>query len=87
MNAVIIVIVILVVLFAISACYKKEGFTADGLVFNIPSEWFRKPKYDVRQWFVEYHPDQLSQPECLSYNRGDPAELNYLSSAYRFWRQ
>lgn len=79
---------LLTVLFIIYICYSKktEGFTADGLVFNIPPEWFRKPKYDVNQWFVNYYPDQLSRPECLPYNRGNPDELNYNASAYRFWR-
>jgi hypothetical protein len=65
---------------------NKEGFTATGLVFNRPPEWFNKPKYNPDDWLVTYYPDQLSKPECLSYSRGNPQELNYLSSAYRFWR-
>ncbi len=89
MNPVIIILVVLVVLFVIYIFYSKknsEGFTADGLVFNIPPEWFRKKPYDANKWFSVYNPDQLSQPECLPYNRGDPEQLNYMSSAYRFWR-
>ncbi len=63
----------------------KENFDAAGLVFNIPPEWFNKAVYDPNEWIVSYNPDQLSKPECMHY-RGDPQELNYYSSAYRFWR-
>lgn len=86
MNTIVIIIVILVILFVIYIYRSKnaaEGFTADGLV---PPNWFIKKPYDVNKWFSVYNPDQLSQPECLPYNRGNPEELNYLSSAYRFWR-
>lgn len=91
MNPIVVIIVVLVILFVIYIYYSKknasEGFTADGLVFNIPPEWFRKPMYNLQKdWIVSYNPDQLSQPECLPYNRGDPEELNYLSSVYRFYR-
>jgi hypothetical protein len=64
---------------------QKEKFDATGLIFNKPPEWFNKSVYDPNDWIVSYNPDQLAQPECMHY-RGDPKELNYLSSGYRFWR-
>lgn len=64
---------------------KTEGFDAAGLVLNVPPEWFNKAAYDPNDWIVAYNPDQLAKPECMHY-RGSPYELNYLSSAYRFWR-
>lgn len=68
-------------------CKKnKEEFTAPGLVYNIPSEWWHPQKYDATNWLVPLFPDQLSQPDCLSYNRGNPEVLNFNSIAYRFWR-
>jgi len=65
---------------------QKEGFDGAGLVLNRPPEWFHKIAYNPNDWIVSYNPDQLSSPECMHY-RGDSSELNYLSSAYRFWRQ
>jgi len=66
---------------------RKEGFTADGLVLNRPPEWFNKASYDPNDWIVAYNPDQLSKPGgCDIHYRGNNKELNYLSSAYRFWR-
>jgi hypothetical protein len=66
---------------------QKEGFTADGWVLNQPPEWFHKPTYDPNDWIVAYYPDQLAKPGgCDMHYRGDPRELNFLSSAYRFWR-
>lgn len=64
---------------------QKERFDATGLVFNQPPEWFRKQSYNANDWIVSYYPDQLSKPECMHY-RGDPKELNWLSSTNRFWR-
>jgi len=65
----------------------SEHFTADGWVLNQPPEWFHKPTYDPNDWIVAYYPEQLSKPGgCDMHYRGDPKELNYLSSAYRFWR-
>ena len=82
------VISVLAVLTAIMIVkQQKEGFDAAGLVFNRPPEWFNKAAYDPNQWIVTYNPDQLAQPGgCDMHYRGDPSELNYLSSAYRFWR-
>jgi hypothetical protein len=82
-----IVVSILAVLAAILLVQsnQKENFTADGLVLNVPPEWYHKKAYDPNEWIVSYNPDQLSQPECMHY-RGDNRELNYMSSAYRFWR-
>jgi hypothetical protein len=66
---------------------QREGFTADGWVLNRPSEWFNKNEYNLNDWFVSYNPDQLAQPGgCDMHYRGDPRELNWLSSCYRMWR-
>ncbi len=66
---------------------NAEGFDAVGLVFNKPPEWFNKKTYDKNDWFVHYEPDQLAQPGgCDMHYRGEPEELNFLSSCYRFWR-
>ena len=66
---------------------QKEGFDAAGLVFNKPPEWFNKKSYNLDDWLVAYYPDQLSKPGgCDIHYRGDPKELNWLSSGYRFWR-
>ncbi len=71
-------------------CKKKkvsEHFDATGLIFNKPSEWFNKSAYNVDDWLVAYYPDQLSKPGgCDMHYRGNQHDLNYLSSAYRFWR-
>ena len=63
-------------------CSAQEGFES---IYTSGPEWFQKRPYDINDWFVEYHPDQISKPECMKY-RGDPEILNYNSSAYRFWR-
>lgn len=60
-----------------------ENFTA---FYIKPPEWFIKPIYKTKDWLVTYYPDQLSDPVCMDHSRGDPEELNYNSSAYRFWR-
>jgi hypothetical protein len=66
---------------------QKERFDAAGLVFNKPPEWFHKAAYNPNDWIVSYNPDQLALPGgCDMHYRGDPRELNYLSSSYRFWR-
>jgi hypothetical protein len=68
-------------------CKRRENFDAAGLVFNVPPEWFNKQSYNPSDWIVAYSPDQLSMPGgCDMHYRGDPEELNYYSSAYRFWR-
>jgi len=64
----------------------KENFEAAGLVFNRPPEWFNKAAYNPNDWIVSYYPQQIQQPACMYQSRGNPRELNYLSSAYRFWR-
>jgi hypothetical protein len=63
-----------------------EGFDAAGLTLTHPPNWWFPQTYDISKWLTRYYPDQLSQPACLSYNRGDDKVLNYLSSSYRFWR-
>lgn len=65
---------------------KIESFTAPGLVYNIPSQWWHPKQYDTADWLVTMFPDQLSQPSCLSYNRGDTGPLNFNASSYRFWK-
>lgn len=79
------IVAVLSAVLAISNYNKQDNFEAAGLVYNKPPEWFNKPKYDPNQWFVTYYPQQLAKPECMHY-RGDPEKLNYMSSAYRFWR-
>lgn len=79
--------VIAAILIVQSKQASVEGFTADGWIFNRPPEWFNKIAYNPNDWIVAYYPDQLAQPGgCDMHYRGDPRELNYLSSAYRFWR-
>ena len=63
-----------------------EPFTAPGVTLTQPPNWFLPGKYNSSQWLTPMFPNQISQPECLSYNRGDPNVLNYNSSAYIFWR-
>lgn len=62
---------------------KSENFT---LPSPRPSEWFLPQKYQADLWLTKYYPDQLSQPQCLSYNRGPSDILNFQSSSFRFWR-
>lgn len=68
---------------------SPESFTADGLVFNIPPNWFQKQEYDPRQWIVRQYVDTI-QPECMSYSKaskyGSLENVNYMASANRFWR-
>ena len=64
----------------------KEHFTAPGLTLTRPSEWWFPKNYNPEDWIVPGFPDQLSQPECLSYNRGPTGPLNFNSYAYRYWR-
>jgi len=63
-----------------------EHFTAPGLVFNIPSPWWHPQEYKTVDWLVPMYLDQISQPACLSYNRGNPEILNFNASAYQYWR-
>ena len=88
-STIAIVVSVLAVLAAIMIVNskQKEGFTADGWVLNQPPEWFHKAQYDPNEWIVAYYPDQLAKPGgCDMHYRGDPRELNFLSSSYRFWR-
>jgi hypothetical protein len=85
-GAILAILILSASLVAYSKKDKVEGFDAAGLVFNKPPEWFNKGAYDLNNWIVYYEPDQISKPECMHY-RGNAAELNWLSSSYRFWRQ
>jgi hypothetical protein len=84
----VILISVLAVFSAILLANNRENFDGAGLVYNVPPEWFRKKKaYDLRDWIVSYNPDQLAHPGgCDMHYRGDPQELNWYSSAYRFFR-
>jgi hypothetical protein len=68
---------------------KTEDFTATGLVYNIPSNWFIKQTYDPNQWLVRQYVDTI-QPECLSYSKaskfGGLDNVNFMASTNRFWR-
>ena len=86
-NTISLAILLTITTITLMFCSKKtEGFTATGWVYNRPSEWWFPQKYNVADWLTPYYPDQLSQPTCLSYNRGYSPNLNYNSSAYRFWK-
>lgn len=81
------VISVLAILSAIILVQQRDNFDAVGMVFNNPPEWFNKAAYNLDDWIVSYNPDQLAQPGgCDMHYRGDPSELNYLSSGYRFFR-
>ena len=64
----------------------KEQFTT---YYIIPPNWFFKQDYNPSQWLVREYQDRI-QPTCLPYSLdekyGSLENLNYLSSAYRFWR-
>lgn len=79
MIALIILVIVICLIFC-TTC--KENF--EGISIK-PPEWFIKEKYDVKNWFTPYYPDQISKPECM-HDRGDHEKLNFLSSAYRFWK-
>lgn len=87
--ATVLVATILTVAFIDIISKKKENFTATGWVENRPPNWYMVPKYDPRQWLVREYQDKI-QPECVTYSIADKYggldNLNYLSSAYRFWR-
>lgn len=88
---IIIFIVILVISFLILFVNNPmlENFDAVGLVYNVPPNWFIKPEYDIRNWVVQTYNDAI-QPSCLPYSNenryGSLDNINYLSSAVRFWR-
>jgi len=67
---------------------NEENFTATGLVYNIPPGWWFPQQYNSTTWLTPYYPEQLSSPTACqpSLNRGNAADLNYMSSSYRFWR-
>ena len=87
-NSIIAAVGIIVAISTLICCNLKkiEGFTADGWVLTRPSEWWFPQKYKNVDWLVPMYLDQLSQPSCLPYNRGNPGPLNFNASAYRFWR-
>lgn len=64
----------------------KEHFDFAGLTLTTPPSWYLPERYKPDQWVVRYYPDQISHPNCVYRDRGDPKVLNYNSSSYRFWR-
>lgn len=63
-----------------------EEFTAPGLTLTSPPQWwFPQKPYDPKDWLVNVYPDQISQPNCLTYNRGPAGQLNFNSYAYQYW--
>ena len=88
-NNVVLIISVIAIITAFFAMKndKFETFDAMGLVFNQPPEWFHKAAYNREDWIVNYYPDQLAQPGgCDMHYRGDPKELNWEASCYKFWR-
>jgi hypothetical protein len=83
----------LVIIIAIMIIYfyntKREHFDAIGMYYNIPSEWFIKPKYNLQDWITTQYFDNI-EPSCLPYSRaaryGGMDNVNYLSSVMRFYR-
>ena len=65
---------------------KKEHFTSVGYTTIRPPNWWFPTPYKTDNWLTPVAPQQISQPECLSYNRGDPNILNMNSYSYRHWR-
>jgi hypothetical protein len=87
MYMLLVLAVVIVVVVVVSLCgSNRENFDFTGLVYNRPPEWFNKKPYNPSDWLVAYYPDQISNPECMTTSRGDPEMLNYMASAYRFWR-
>jgi hypothetical protein len=91
----IIVIIVLALVFS-----NKTGLAINNPISSIsenfdvvyvePPNWFKKPSYDADEWVVAVFPDRI-QPDCLPYDITDKwgslEDLNYVSQAYRFWRQ
>lgn len=85
-------VIFVIILFIIYFCLifnEKENFDGTGMVFNVPPNWFIKKDYDINDWIVNYDINSI-QPSCLPYSKaskyGSLDNVNYLSSAYRFWR-
>ncbi len=92
------IFIILFILVVIGlSCYisskfnQKENFDATGIYLNGTPNWFIKPSYDMKKWFVNVYPDRI-QPSCLPYSltnkygTDDIGLLNYYGSTYSFWR-
>jgi hypothetical protein len=65
---------------------SRENFE---IIYTPYPNWFDKKPYDINDWFVVYYPDKI-QPNCLPYDvnsrYGSIENMNYNSSAYKFWR-
>lgn len=83
------ILVLLIIFLMLYSRATTENFDAVGMYYNIPSEWFIKKEYDLNDWLVNTYTDTI-QPSCLSYDKaskyGSLENINYLASAYRFWR-
>jgi hypothetical protein len=88
-NLVMIIILFLILLLLLNPSGGIEGFDGTGLVYNVPPNWFIKTQYNPSDWITNNYIDSI-QPSCLTYNinskYGSLEDLNYLKSAYRFWR-
>ena len=78
------------IIFMLSKSVQKyEGWDATGWYFNRPSEWFRVQKYNLSDWITPSYNEAI-QPDCLPYSKaskyGSLDDINYNSSAYKFWR-
>jgi hypothetical protein len=68
----------------------RENFDAPGQFLTGTPNWFVKPDYDIKKWFVNAYPDRI-QPSCLPYSvtnkyNGDLGLLNFYSSTNQYWR-
>ena len=86
MNKVILLSTPIICTIIILLSFKIKQTENFSLITTTPPEWFTKKSYTTQDWLVQYYPDQVSNPECMSYSRGDPKVLNFNSSAYRFYR-
>jgi len=86
-GGVILVFVIFFIIILVTF-HKTEHFDDTGS--NIKSsEWFVKQPYDATEWTVKTYYD-ATQPSCLPYSKAarysSLEDINFLASAYRFWR-
>jgi hypothetical protein len=67
----------------------NEHFDQISILNGPGPSWFIKKPYKPDDWIVRYNPDKI-QPTCVTYDvprkYGSVQNLNYLSSAYRYWR-
>jgi len=80
-----VVIVSIIILFI----YKRPRVENFEVLWTPRPNWYNIPAYSITDWVVNTYPDAVDA-SCLPYNRsnkyGSLANINYLSSATRFWR-